>query len=186
LEIEVIKHTGMEEFCTACATTLNKDMVDATKIYDKLLLAEHSPIRTQMFTIKMKNIPTFVSTHLVRHNIGVEHFVKSNREDRVGYTGDAGRMQPVNHTMFLNAHAVINIGRKRLCKQAHIETIKVLRYIKIQMEPVDKYLADRMVPECVYRNNACPEHNTCGFINEQWKIYNGPKYWKYGTLGDYK
>ena len=42
----------------------------------KMLKAEHSPIRTLMFTIRL-TIPYFVSTHLVRHKIGVEHYVQS-------------------------------------------------------------------------------------------------------------
>ena len=46
---------------------------------DKLFMSEHSPIRTIQYWVELQGIPSFVSTHLVRHKLGIEHFVESNR-----------------------------------------------------------------------------------------------------------
>ena len=64
--------------------TMGKKYVEgaATKSWkSRMLKCKHSPIRTLMFTIKL-TIPYYVSTHFVRHKIGVEHYVQSQRNDR--------------------------------------------------------------------------------------------------------
>lgn len=126
----------------------------------RMYMSEHSPIRTQLFGIEMIDIPTFVSVHFVRHKIGVEHYVKSNRTDRGG-DGTEDRSTPVNHYMFINATALIYLSRKRLCSNASPETREVMRLIKEQIETIDPALAHCMIPECVYRSG-CPEFKCCG------------------------
>ncbi|MEN8219753.1 MAG: hypothetical protein ABFS56_26075 [Pseudomonadota bacterium] len=86
----------------------------------------------------MLNIPTFVSVHLVRHKIGVEHFVLSRRDDRPAGKGEIPtRLTPVDHAMFMNAAALIAMGRKRLCCKAHPKTIAVMMKIKKAIGLVD-------------------------------------------------
>lgn len=46
--------------------------------------SEHSPARTQMFWVTLKNIPTFVAVHLVRHHVGSQPFQLTCRNDRNG------------------------------------------------------------------------------------------------------
>lgn len=46
--------------------------------------SEHSPARTQKFWVTLKNIPLYVSTHLLRHHVGTQPFQLSCREDRKG------------------------------------------------------------------------------------------------------
>lgn len=128
---------------------------------ERLYNCEHSPIRTQLFWIELLNIPTFVSVHLVRHNVGVQHFVMSNRKDRGG-TDEATRMTPVNHGMLINAQGLINMARKRLCMQASTETRQVMTAIRRVVEDDDPELAKKMVPECEYRGMICHELRPCG------------------------
>lgn len=158
MEIKIKKITTKHLLDTAASFTVNKDV--HPNLY-KMYLAEHSIIRTQMFWIEMYDIYTFVSVHLVRHKFGVEHFVKSNREDRKSYTGDKGRYQPVNHAMFLNAQELINMSRKRLCRKSHVETVFVMNAIKEEMHKIDRELAECMVPDCIYRGKCC-EPMSCG------------------------
>ena len=144
---------------TAKATTIG-----ATTIKQSLLSmykSEHSPIRSQLFLITMIGIPTSVSVHFVRHKIGVEHFVQSNRTDRGG-SDDLTRMAPVNHGMLVNAQALIQMARKRLCHKADERTREVMREIRKAVGCVDPDLVPFMVPECVYRNGFCPELKPCG------------------------
>lgn len=44
----------------------------------------HSPIRTQIFWVKCREIPLFVASQLVRQHVGVQHFQRSRRTDRGG------------------------------------------------------------------------------------------------------
>ena len=124
--------------------------------------SEHSPIRVLLFWIEMEGIPSFVSTHLVRHNVGITHFVRSNREDRGGVK-NANRLTPVNHSMLINAQALLHMARKRLCGKASKETREVMNQIKWVMREVDKDLADRLVPECRHLGR-CREFGSCGYF----------------------
>jgi hypothetical protein len=123
---------------------------------------EHSPVRARLFWIELTPIPSFVSVHLTRHKIGVEHFVQSMRDDRGG-AGDSvvNRLTPVNHGMLANAQALMTMSRKRLCYAASGKTVAAWRRVRKAMESTDPDLAAHMVPECVYRNGICPEFREC-------------------------
>lgn len=160
MRIEVKKLTGEDLMREACSFTSGKpSKISLKTIYD----SEHSPMRTQLFWVAMFDIPTFVSVHLVRHQVGVTHFVKSNREDRGG-DKEADRNTPVNHAMLLNAQSLVNMARKRLCGKASKETQFVMRRIRDAVAVVDPALSWFLVPECEYRKG-CHEIKTCG----RWK-----------------
>lgn len=128
----------------------------------KLIRCEHSPARLIQFWIEMRGIPSFVSTHLVRHKFGVEHFVESNRPDRGGEGDDVvNRNTPVNHGLFINAQALVSISRKRLCYKASGKTVQVWQAVRREMMKVCPEMAEAMVPDCVYRNGFCPELSEC-------------------------
>lgn len=167
VEVLVGQLGGLGLLRDACAFTTGKP---STMSLDSIYRCEHSPIRTQMFWVEMYNIPTFVSVHLVRHKVGVEHYVKSNREDRPGYSGDAGRNQPVNHAMLINAQSLIHMARKRLCHKAHLETRRVMWKIKKAIKLVDPDLFNYMVPECVYRGYNCHELQRCKHWNQMCNV----------------
>lgn len=122
--------------------------------------AGHTPMRTQLFWIEMVGIPTFVSVHFVRHNVGVSHFVQTNRSDRGG-TGTTDRNTPVNHAMLINAEALVNMAHRRLCLQSHELTIKIFQYIYDAVLQVDPALAKHLVPMCVFRGGNCGEFGDC-------------------------
>lgn len=163
MQITVTKITDKALLDLACSYTVNKDV--HVKDLKAFYMSEHSPIRTQLFLIEMKDIPTFVSVHFVRHNVGVIHFVKSNRIDRGG-NDTVDRMSPVNHMMIANAQAVINMARKRLCSKASIETQEVMSIIVNKIDEVDHDLACCLVPECEYRGG-CTELSSCGYFDRK-------------------
>ena len=146
----------------ACDMTRKPGLVPSKISRAQLLRCEHSPVRLIRFWIELHGIPSFVSTHLVRHKFGVEHFVESNRDDRGG-AGDevVNRMTPVNHGMDINATALIAMSKKRLCYNSHPKTVAVWRGVKKSMREVCPDTAAAMVPECVYRNGYCPELRQC-------------------------
>ena len=133
----------------------------------KILLAEHSPIRLLVFTIRITDLPYWVSVHLTRHKIGVEHFVSTQRTDRTGVDRDGLRQDAlVTHTMVINAQALINISRKRLCGQAAKETRDAWSMVIAEVGKCEPVLGSVCVPECCYRG-FCPELSCCGYCLTQ-------------------
>lgn len=130
----------------------------------KILLAEHSPIRCLQFRIRLENLPYWVSVHLVRHKIGVDHFVTTQRDDRTDKPVIRAAMpqgSPVTHEMLVNAQALIAMSRKRLCFLASTETTLAWKKVRSLVLAIgEPELADLMVPECVYRG-FCPEMSRC-------------------------
>jgi hypothetical protein len=130
----------------------------------RILLAEHSPIRQLLFKWKWEELPYWVSVHMVRHKIGIEHWVSTSRTDRTGIVRDGlPQDHPVAHECEANAQALITISRKRLCKQAAKETTEAWQLVIDKLSEVDPIVASVCVPECVYRG-FCPEFKSCGFI----------------------
>ena len=166
--ITVTKLTSDAWARTACQYT-RFDHGRVTADLGDLYRCEHSPIRTQIFAIEMRGIPSFVSVHFVRHKIGVEHFVQTMRDDR-GAGETANRLTPVNHLMIANAQALLHMARKRLCGQAHPATRAVMAEIRAGVDAIDSQLATYMVPECIYRGGVCHERKMCGKT--------GIKHWK--------
>jgi len=129
-----------------------------------MLLAEHSPIRLLTFTIRLTDLPYWVSVHLTRHKVGVEHFVSTQRTDRTGVDrNELLQSALVSHTMVINAQALINISRKRLCAQASKETREAWMAVIEELKAYEPELASVCVRECVYRG-FCPEMCMCGYI----------------------
>ena len=131
----------------------------------KILLAEHSPIRLLTFTVRITDLPYWISVQLSRHKVGIEHYVRTQRTDRTGvWRGGLPQGALIDHTMVLNAQALINISRKRLCHQASVETRNVWMEVVDQISKYEPELASVCRPECIYRG-FCPEMKSCGNIN---------------------
>ncbi len=142
----------------------DKDGGVSDKWKNKILKAEHSPIRQRLYIWTWYDIPYWVSVHIVRHKIGIEHFVKTSRSDKTGVErSKLPQDLPVNHRCVANAQALISISRKRLCYTSSKETRDAWLMLKEEIKKVDSIMAANMVKECVYRG-FCSEFNTCGFI----------------------
>ena len=143
---------------------LPKEPSDSWKA--KIILAEHSPIRLVEYDWTWEQIRQWVTAQLVRHHEGCEKFVHSQRADRRELPIERDKMPQgaVNDMdMTANVQALINISRKRLCNCASPETRKAWQQVKEEIRKIDPVLADKMVPECLYRG-FCPEWmNSCGY-----------------------
>ena len=99
-------------------TTIGKDRgkYPSSSWKTKLLRSEHSPIRNITITAKFYDIPYFVVMHLVRHKVGIEHFVTTQRTDRTGIDRNEKKQGDlVDYQFTTNAQAIMNISRKRMC-----------------------------------------------------------------------
>lgn len=133
----------------------------------QILKAQHSPIRTLMFTIRL-TIPYFVSVHLVRHKIGIEHFVQSQRNDRQqNYDRDlAPQNAMVSHIIDVNAEQLMFMANRRLCGQADPTTRFLMTHICIECEKTNPEFKDMFVPMCE-KLHECPELKPCGYWNKK-------------------
>ena len=130
----------------------------------RLLMSEHSPIRRIKFYWRWKDLKSWVSVHFVRHKIGIEHWVSTQRTDRTGINrDDLPQGSLVNHACDADAQALINISRRRLCNCASKETREAWQQVKNKVGITEPELAGCMVRECVYRNGFCTEVFTCGY-----------------------
>lgn len=169
MQVEILRYPTQEDFsrCKQLAlTTVGRDTYQppTDEWKEKILKSEHSPIRTLMFTIKME-VPNYVSVHFVRHKYGVEHYVKSQRNDRQKeYDRCAARQDEiVTHTMDINAQALISMSHVRLCKQADKQTRKVMKIIRDAVIEVCPFMKGLLVPKCEYRGGLCDEFKCCGY-----------------------
>lgn len=167
MKVTVERVTSWKRALNAARETVGKPPLDkepSDKWIDSILYAEHSPIRLVEYDIHFEGIPNFVAGHLVRHFMGTEKFVQSNRQDRSGNDPTTiNRLTPVNMSMTCNAQALINISRKRLCYCASKETREVWQMVKDEIQKIDPLMAKHMVCECIYRG-FCPELKSCNYV----------------------
>ena len=172
MKIEVIDYTdNWQAVKDAAMNTIGKENGNYPSSHWKkrILHAEHSPIRPLEYTIRMKDIPYWVSVHICRHKIGIEHFVSTQRTDRTGEDrDDKPQAALVDHTIRVNAQALIAISRRRLCHQSAQETQKIWRAVVDAVSSVDPEVAQFCVPDCIYRGK-CPEMKCCGYYpTDKW------------------
>lgn len=190
MKVIVEKVTDERIMREACEMTfLGKSKMSLRKMY----ACEHSPCRTQIFWIRLYDIPLFCSTQLLRHHVGSQPFQLTCRKDRNGGNNhfrervnnvianiksnrdvqaveelewlydNADRYTKVNLGIFLNAQSLINIAKDRLCSDASSETREIFKAIKAEIEKVDPDLAQFLVPRCIYRGGICNSLKSCGF-----------------------
>ena len=135
----------------------------SAKVWRSFLLSEHSPIRVATYSIRLEQIPYWVSVHFSRHKLGVEHIVTSRRADITGEERSPDDL--VNHEMIANAQALISMARKRLCFKAAKETQAAMEAIRNTLALVDTELAIVLSPDCLYRG-ACREFDSCGLFKQ--------------------
>lgn len=179
----------------AARRTWGKDPIGhepSDKFKRSILLAEHSPIRLLEYDFTIEDIRQWVTVHLVRHHVGCEKFVHTQRQDinkevenitqkvveifedegllREGWRARDYMFQGECNDMDMtcNAQAFINISRKRLCYGcASPETRKAWEVVIGALSEVDPILAEKCVPDCLYRG-FCPEtKRSCGYVNTE-------------------
>jgi hypothetical protein len=150
---------------------LNKD-TPSVEYKRRMIASEHSPLREVVFVVDIEGIKSWVSVHLVRHFMGVEKYVSTQRTDRKESSVPRDKQQQgalVNMRLVLNAQALINISQSRLCWCASKETVQVWRAVAREISKIDTLVGESMVPKCIYRG-FCPEgekaKSECKYTNK--------------------
>lgn len=73
MKVEITNVKGdWQEVVDRARTTVGKEALGrepSDKFKKKILLAEHSPIRSLIYCFKIRNLKSWVATHLVRHHV---------------------------------------------------------------------------------------------------------------------
>lgn len=169
----IVQVTSWNRVLNAARRTVGKKPLSkepSKKWKAKMLLAEHSPIRLLEYDFSWEEIKQWVTVHLVRHHEGCEKFVHSQRPDKreLEVPRDELPQGSLNDMdMTCNAQAFINISRKRLCSTASPDTRLAWKQVIAELRVIDPVLADKCVPECLYRG-FCPEFDKCcGYVNTE-------------------
>ncbi len=173
-KVEILKVPSDEDWMIAKICTLNTVGKTSTTLpteewKHKLIMSEHSPIRTLNFVIKI-TVPYWVSVHYVRHKYGVEHFVSTQRNDRQDKydRNEAPQGEMVTHIMYINAQELMFMARRRKCFQASPETRWIMDEVCRQIEEMCSYMKGSLEPMCYYRGGRCTEFFPCGY-NKTYK-----------------
>ena len=168
MEIELRKYPDADDMlwlkqCTIGTMGRDSDKLPTSEFVRKLLVARHSPIRELRFSYVIRDIPYWVSVHLVRHHVGFQAYVQSQRNDRQsGYDRTkAPQDTPVTMRVTLNAEALMNLANKRLCMKASPETREVVQKMCRLAEKVMPELKGLLVPMCEYHGGVCHEMQSC-------------------------
>ena len=169
MKVEFLGINGSwEDVKNACRTTVGKEATqgEPSKSWKiRALYSEHSPIRMIQVHWKWHDLPYWVSVHFSRHKHGIEHFVRTQRTDRTGLDREKlGQGELVTHECVANLQAIINISRKRLCKQASKETREAWIEVLDAVKEHDGELYCVCVPDCIYRGD-CREFYPCRYEN---------------------
>lgn len=171
MKVEITKVTSWKDVLNAARFTQRKKLLDkepSVEFKNKIIKAEHSPLRCLMFNIDLYDIPRFVSDHLVRH-IHAQPFVSTGRSDVLDYLPsreDQKMTDLYNTRLFLNAQEIINISKVRLCMCAEKETREAWKQVIDTLSLIEPQLAAACVPSCVYRG-FCPELKSCGLTKSK-------------------
>lgn len=132
-----------------------------------ILRAKHSPIRKLNFSFYIQDMPYWLSTEICRHHIGIEKYVKSQRNDRQqNYDRNAARQDaPVNMIIDINAESLMTVCEKRLCGVATKEAQTLLSEIKDIV--IAKYPEfDGLLDSFCKKYKVCNEMKCCGRIKQ--------------------
>ena len=172
MKIDIIKYPTDDDWmlvkkCTLVTVGKDSDKPPTELWKRQILEARHSPIRELKFVYRISDIPYWVAMHLVRHHVGCQPYVKTQRNDRqrIYDRTDAPQSAPVDMIWSLNAEALMVIANKRLCRQAAVETRDVVKMMCRLALDVCPEFEGLFVPACEWQNGACHEMFPCG----RWK-----------------
>lgn len=154
--------------CTVGTMGKEAKIMPTSGFVRKLLIARHSPIRELLFSYVIRGIPYWVSVHLVRHHVGFQPYVQSQRNDRQSkYDREkAPQDTPVTMRVTINAEALLTLANKRLCAKASPETREVVQRMCNLAEKVMPEFKGLFVPMCEYHGGVCHEIKPCGKVGK--------------------
>ena len=170
LRVNIIKYPTEEDWLIVKNNALVTMGKHSEKLPDeawkiKILKSEHSPIRSLQYIWEWENLPYYIAMHFRTHNIGILHFISTQRNDRQEQYDrrKAPQDSPVTHKCVANAQAIINISKVRMCHKSTKETRDAWILFLEELFKYSYELAQLCAANCIYRNGICPEFESCGY-----------------------
>ena len=166
ITVSDLKITGIREAEFAAGITQGKNAVPL-RIWH--LIAGHSHIRCVQVSWTWENLPYYSSVHIVRHKIGIEHFVKSQRK---GNRSELPQDALVDHSVVTNLQGLLTLCKARLCKTCDKTTILAVHALRFRVLAQLPMLEHLLVPKCVY-HGYCPEFHMkqrCRYLETEGTI----------------
>ena len=176
MEITIKRFTDWQRVVNATRMTVGKEPIDhepSDKFKHMICRSEHSPLRLLEFDIILKDVPSFVQNQIVRHKQGVEFFVCSSRPDRGNQKprSEQRKTDPCDMQISINAQAILNISRKRMCRKAEGATRLWWQRVIYELGKIEPILASYCWPDCVYKSK-CTEAEPCGWWEKHKEQFN--------------
>lgn len=167
--VELIEHPtdrDWSEVKRRALITIGKTKIVTPPTLDwkrKMLNARHSPIRYLTYSFFISDLPYWISNELCRHHIGVEKYVRSQRNDRQkDYDrNSAPQNAPVNVIVDFNVESLMTFCNKRLCGKASSEMQKLARMMRDLVYESNPEMFGFLVPHCEYFGGVCKEMESC-------------------------
>ena len=169
MKVEMWEHPTEEDWMKAkvrALVTAGKKAVNPPD-YEwkvKMLRCRHSPIRKLPFSFYISDMPYWLHVELVRHHVGLEKYVKSQRDDRNINEIPRGKKPqdaPVNMIIDLNAETLMTLMNNRLCGAATKEMQEIMFDIRKLVIETNPEFEEFLVPMCKYLHE-CKEFKSCG------------------------
>ena len=171
MEINVRAVRTIEEVAEAAAITQDIEIkIPSVETWLKWLHSEHSMIRCFELRIEYLGIPYYNHVHFIRHHVGIQPFVRSQRPTAINPVEYDRRKAPqdalVDMILDVNPQTLINMSLVRLCHKADTVTHeiwrKTRRAISKHENPYISRIANVMMSRCLYRGGVCHELKPCG------------------------
>lgn len=170
MKVSFIRKSGPEYMLPAMRATSGKDMhtlkMPTLETWYKMILSEHSSHRAVEYRIFCEDVPYFVHVHFVRHSVGIQFHVKSQR-------GDENREELPQGTLIdfffdANVQGLLNLARSRLCFKADQNAQDLMKKVKCALiyegDEYDKVLGNLLMKPCSWYRGYCAEPKPCGRI----------------------
>ena len=175
MKVSYIRLVGPEYMSGALRATSGKDMYTvekpSLKTFKQMVVSAggvpHSPLRTINYRFYVEDVKSWVTVHYVRHHIGVQFYIKSQRTDRTAGPVDRNKEPQdklINMMFDINANALLTMAQARLCSKAAPDTKTVMKAIRKQLLQGDQYdelIGMAMQPPCKWYGK-CFEPQPCG------------------------
>ena len=167
MKVKIKRLTDINLVQEACDVTQSKNRGAklSIKTWGQLLKTAHgvphSPIRAALWRIYCYDVPYYVHVHLVRHHVGCQFYVRSQRPNKG--RADAVQGELVDMIIDINANALIDMSKARLCNKADTKTCELMTLITDCYRDgcdYERCLAENMGPPCAIYNK-CFEQRAC-------------------------
>lgn len=176
MKVSFERLVGPEYMTPVMRVTRGNNMYDpkmpSLETWYKMILSEHSSDRAVKYRVFVEDIKYYQHVHIIRHHIGIEPHVYSQRDDTgIQSTTDRDEYPQgvlINMLFDINAHAIVTMSRKRLCHKAHRGCQDLMKKLKCSLiyegDDYDKVLGNLMMKPCSWWRGYCAEPKPCGRV----------------------